>query len=119
MRRAKDTIEKAAQRPVRHFRPPYGSFSLASWLEAGRQGWERVLWTRSADDWDPRATPQSIANKIGWPEAGDILLFHDSNRYFSVPSSSHHTLGVLPAILERIAASGLIARSVGELLSVE
>jgi peptidoglycan/xylan/chitin deacetylase (PgdA/CDA1 family) len=118
MRRTKETIEKVVQRPVRLFRPPYVSFSLATWLEAGRQGWERIGSTRSGHDWDAQATPQSIVNKMGWPEAGDILLLHDSNRYFSVPSSSHHTLKALPTILERVAASGLVARSVGELLSV-
>ena len=119
MRRAKGIIENVAERPVRLFRPPYGNFSLATWLEAGRQGWERVLSTRWGHDWDARATPQSIANEIGWPKAGDILLLHDSNRYFPVPNSSHDTLGALPVILERIAALGLVARSVGELLNVE
>src|SRR5215212_5687258 len=36
MRRAKNVIEEATQRPVQLFRPPYGRFSLASWVEAGR-----------------------------------------------------------------------------------
>src|SRR5437762_800960 len=46
LRRARDTIEDATQQPMRLFRPPYGLFSLASWLEADRLGWQRMLWSR-------------------------------------------------------------------------
>src|SRR5919199_1970503 len=68
MRRAKGIIEEAAERPTRLFRPPYGVFNLVSWLEAPRQGWERVLWARWGRDWEARATPRSIADEIGLPE---------------------------------------------------
>jgi peptidoglycan-N-acetylglucosamine deacetylase len=118
MRRARNVIEEAAGRPTRFFRPPYGNFSLASWLEAGRQGWERVLWTRNGLDYAAGATPQSIVDNIGWPVAGDILLLHDSDRY-GKPGSWHITLEALPIILERIGTLGLQACSVGELLSAE
>ncbi len=121
MRRARGVIEEAAERPTRLFRPPYGRFNLASWVEAGRQGWERVLWTRVGQDWDAQATPRSIVDNVGWPEAGDILLLHDSDRYFSnaPPHSRGNTVDALPTILERISALGLQARPVGELLAVE
>ena len=118
MRRARNVIEEAAGCPARLFRPPYGNFSLASWLEAGRQGWERVLWTRNGQDYAAWATPQSIVDNIGWPEAGDILLLHDSDRY-GTPGSWHITLEALPIILERIDTLELRACSVGELLSAE
>ena len=116
MRRAKGIIEEAAERPTRLFRPPYGVFNLASWLEAPRQGWERVLWARWGRDWETRATPRSITDKIGRPEAGDILLLHDSDRY-AAPGCWRNTLGALPAILERISEMGLLALPVGELLN--
>ena len=115
MRRARWTIEEAAGRSTRFFRPPYGVFNLASWLEADRQGWERVLWARWGRDWEATATPRRIVEKIGVPRAGDILLLHDSDRY-AVPDSWRNTLGALPVILEKLAASGLLARTVGELL---
>ena len=118
MRRAKSVIEEAAGRPTRLFRPPYGRFTLASWLEAGRQGWERVLWTRDGQDHAAWATPQSIAESIGWPTAGDILLLHDSDRY-GTPGSWHATLEALPTLLERIDSLALRACSVGELLAAE
>lgn len=115
MRRAKGVIEEAAERPVRFFRPPYGVFSLASWLEAERQGWERVLWARWGRDWEAAATPRSIADTVGRPEAGEILLLHDSDRY-ATPGSWQSTLGALPIILERLSGLGLLAQPVGELL---
>lgn len=112
MRRARGVIEEAAGCSTRFFRPPYGIFSLASWLEAGRQGWERVLWTRWGRDWEAVATPGTIVDEIGCPEAGDILLLHDSDRY-SAPGSWHNTLKALPVILERISMMGLRAGPVG------
>jgi peptidoglycan/xylan/chitin deacetylase (PgdA/CDA1 family) len=93
----------------------------ASWLEAGRQGWERVLWSREARDWDAQATPQSIVDSVGWLEAGDIILLHDTDRYFSnaAPGSQRNTLRALPIILERVSTLSLQACSVGELLDTE
>ena len=115
MRRAGGVIEGAAQSPARLFRPPYGVFNLASWIESGRQDWERVLWSRWGRDWEALATPRSIADEIGRPEPGDILLLHDSDRY-ATPGSWRNTLGALPIILERLCDRGLRVRSVGELL---
>jgi peptidoglycan/xylan/chitin deacetylase (PgdA/CDA1 family) len=118
MRRAKEIIEEAAERPTRLFRPPYGVFNLASWMESSRLGWERVLWTRWGKDWEARATPSSITDTIGRPEAGDILLLHDSDRY-ATPGSWRNTLRALPAILERISEMNLLALPVGELLNTK
>jgi len=56
-----------------------------------------------------------VAETIGVPEAGDILLLHDSDRY-AVPGSWRNTLGALPVILERLSSSGLRALPAGELL---
>jgi peptidoglycan-N-acetylglucosamine deacetylase len=118
MRRAKGTIEEAVGCSTHLFRPPYGVFNLASWLEADRQGWKRVLWARWGRDWETTATPRSIADNMGRPEAGDILLLHDSDRY-AARDSWRNTLEALPIILERLAALGLLARPVGELLDSE
>ena len=115
MRWARGTIEEASGCPVRLFRPPYGIFNLASWLEADRQGWRRVLWARWGRDWEARATPRSVARTIGVPETGDILLLHDSDRY-AAPGSWRNTLGALPVILGQLSSSGLQVQPAGELL---
>ncbi len=118
MRRARGIIEETAECTTRFFRPPYGVFNLASWIESSRLRWERVLWTRWGRDWEARATPRSIADTIGYPEAGDILLLHDSDRY-ATPGSWRNTLGALPTILERISEMNLLALPVGELLDTD
>jgi peptidoglycan-N-acetylglucosamine deacetylase len=118
MRRARGVIEEATGQPTRHFRPPYGVFNLTSWMEADRQGWERVLWARWGRDWETSATPRCVADNIGRPQAGDILLLHDSDRY-AARDSWRNTLGALPIILERFSYLGLVARPVGELLDTE
>lgn len=118
MRRARAVIEKTTGTATRLFRPPYGVFNAASWIESGRQGWGRVLWARWGRDWEARATPHSVANEIGLPGIGDILLLHDSDRY-AAPGSWRATLGALPLILERLSSVGLGACSVGDLLDSE
>lgn len=115
LRRARAVIEETAQVEMRLFRPPYGMFSLGSWLESSRQGWCRVLWSRWGRDWEAEATPQSIVECIGVPRPGDILLLHDSDRY-SAPGSWKNTLAALPAICDRVSQAGLVLRSVSELL---
>ena len=111
-----DVLE-AAERSVRLFRPPYGIFNTASWLEASRQRWEQVLWSRWGRDWTAEATSRSVVEEIGLPQAGDVLLLHDSDRY-AAPGSWRATRDALPIIMERIFDLGLQACSVGELLSV-
>ena len=118
MRWAKEIIEEEIGYSPRLFRPPYGRFSLASWLEAKRQGWTQVLWTRCGRDWRALSTPWSIVEEVGWPKAGDIILLHDSDRY-AAPFSWRNTIEALPIILERIFSAELCARPVGELLDTQ
>ena len=118
MRRAGALIEDVSGRPTRFFRPPYGVFNAASWIEASRRGWKRVLWARWGKDWEARATPRSVVETLGPPEPGDILLLHDSDRY-AAPGSWRATLGALPVVLEEISCRGIKTCSVGELLDGE
>lgn len=116
LRRARAIIEDAAGRETTLYRAPYGVFSLGSWREADAQGWTRVLWSRWGKDWEEQGSPQRVANLIGYPVAGDVLLLHDSDRY-SAPNSWRNTLGSLPIILERMHERGLKAKSVTSLLA--
>jgi peptidoglycan-N-acetylglucosamine deacetylase len=115
LRRARAIIEDAAGCETTLYRAPYGVFSFGSWRETSAQGWTRVLWSRWGKDWEEQATPQRIADLIGRPVAGDILLLHDSDRY-SAPNSWRNTLGALPIIMERIEQAGLKAKTVTELM---
>ncbi len=115
LRRARTVIEDATGQPTRFFRPPFGVFTLTTWWEARRQGWQPVLWNRWGRDWEPHATAASIAQRIGEPEAGDILLLHDSDAY-SAPGSWRKTLAALALILKQLEATQLAARALSELL---
>lgn len=115
LRRARSVIEDATQTTPRLYRPPYGVFSLGSWLETRRQGWIPILWSRWGKDWDEHATPLGIADCVGYPAAGDIVLLHDSDRY-SAPRSWENTLRALPIILERIERANLETGTVSQLL---
>lgn len=118
MRRARALIEDVSGRPTSFFRPPYGVFNAASWIEADRQGWKRVLWARWGKDWEARATPRSVVETLGPPEPGDILLLHDSDRY-SAPGSWRTTIDALRLILEGLSSREIEACSVGKLLDGE
>lgn len=116
LRRARATIEDAAGRPVRLYRPPFGDYNLVSWIAAGLLGWQRVRWSRDPRDWASGATSDGIVAAVGQPEPGDIILLHDSDRYGTC-GSWKRTLAALPRILDAIAAAGLAARPVGALLA--
>ena len=118
MRRARALIEDVSGRPIRFFRPPYGVFNAASWIEADRQGLRRTLWARWGKDWESGATPRSVLETLGSPEPGDILLLHDSDRY-SAPGSWKATLDALPILLGEASSRGLEICSVGGLLDEE
>jgi peptidoglycan-N-acetylglucosamine deacetylase len=114
MRRAKAEIEDAIGGPTHFYRPPHGVFSLASWREARRLGWQRALWTRAAWDWTLDATPESIAARIGTPSAGEVLLLHDAD-WYAQAGSDRRTLLALPLIFDQLQSVGLRARTIGEL----
>ncbi len=102
-------IEDAAGRAPRLYRPPYGVLTGPALILARRRGWEPILWTRWARDWEERATAQSIAAKVSdGVRAGDVLLLHDAD-YYSAPGSWRKTATALPRVLERIGAAGLRA----------
>lgn len=114
LKRARATIEHTTGRPATLFRPPHGIFSLSSWRAVGRHGWHRVLWSRWGKDWRTDATTETIVECIGQPEAGDVILLHDSDRY-AAPGCWRKTVAALPRIIDRIEGQGLRAASIGAL----
>ena len=70
-------VEAVSRRPVRFFRPPFGSQNPATFRAARRAGLEVVVWTADARDWvaDP---PAEIAGRaLEGCRPGAILLLHD------------------------------------------
>jgi peptidoglycan/xylan/chitin deacetylase (PgdA/CDA1 family) len=96
VRSALDTISQALGERPQWFRPPHGR--LGAYLaEAAREEGQRVaLWSVSAVDWGPLATPQRIKARLATLRAGDIVLMHDGPLRHNRPDC---TLQVLPSLL--------------------
>jgi peptidoglycan/xylan/chitin deacetylase (PgdA/CDA1 family) len=105
--RACATIEDATGHAITKFRPPYGVFNAASWRACAELGWDRVLWSRWARDWEERATPESITARCtdGLTD-GEILLLHDADTY-SARGCYEALLTALPRIVAHVRGTGL------------
>ena len=71
-------VERAAGRPVRLFRPPYGDMSGSAGLAALAARVRPWLWTLDPHDWEPGATTEAISGRLDPLRAGDVVLLHDS-----------------------------------------
>jgi peptidoglycan-N-acetylglucosamine deacetylase len=102
LRRAEDVIASATGREPRLYRPPYGVLNAAALVLARRRRWTTLLWTRAGRDWEPYATPASIAWRVSAGlRGGDVLLLHDAD-YYSAEGSWRRTLRALPLVLETV-----------------
>ncbi|HLI57304.1 MAG TPA: polysaccharide deacetylase family protein [Actinomycetota bacterium] len=112
---ARDVIVSETGAEIRHFRPPYGVFNLASWLTAERLGWNRVLWAQWGRDWEPDATPERIRQRLLSGVADrDVLLLHDAEAYSSA-GSWRRTLAALEPIVSELRARGLEPGPLGDI----
>jgi peptidoglycan-N-acetylglucosamine deacetylase len=115
LRRAYGSIVAIVGVPPHFYRPPFGRFNLASWIEAPRLGMKRTLWTAGARDWESRHSPQVIADRLlAAAEPGAILMLHDSD---GEPGAPERTLRALPFILAGLRQRGLTPVTLSELVS--
>lgn len=109
VRRGAAALAEATGRPPRLHRPPFGLYSAASLRFVRRVGLEPVLWSRHGRDWSPRATPRSIARRLGTDvRPGEVLLLHDSDHY-AAAGSWRRTVAALPWLLEALERAQLEA----------
>lgn len=74
---AKKELQDALGRPVRWFRPPYGSQSPATWRAVIAAGLMPVLWTITLRDWLDVPAQERLDAASGIQEPGAIVLGHD------------------------------------------
>jgi peptidoglycan-N-acetylglucosamine deacetylase len=105
--RAQDAIERATDRAVGIYRPPYGVLNASALRVARQHRWRTLLWSDFGKDWHARATPESITTRVtrGAGE-GSVLLLHDADDYSAV-GSWRRTTAALPGILEILSERGL------------
>jgi len=105
--RAQEIIETATGRSPTLYRPPYGVLNASALSLARARGWRTLLWSQWGRDWEARATPQSIAERVtAGAGEGAVLLLHDADDY-SAPRSWQRTVAALPRILDTLAERGL------------
>jgi peptidoglycan-N-acetylglucosamine deacetylase len=105
--RARDTIERATERTVGLYRPPYGVLNASALRIARGHGWRTLLWSHFGKDWKANATPASIAELLTRDAGpGSVLLLHDADDY-SAPGSWRRTVEAVPRALQTLAERGL------------
>lgn len=107
--RAEQAIGEATGVAPALYRPPYGVLNAAALRLARGRGWRTLLWSHWGRDWEKRATPESIAERVTErPIPGAVLLLHDADDY-SAAGSWRRTAQALPSVLETLAERGLRA----------
>jgi peptidoglycan/xylan/chitin deacetylase (PgdA/CDA1 family) len=98
----------------RWFRPPYGVLTTGSLLALRDLGVRPVLWTAWGRDWEPGATPATVADHLrrGILDGGTVLL-HDSD-VAAAPGSWRATVAALPLLAEEAARRGLAVGPIRE-----
>lgn len=77
MRDGRARLERLIGRPVRRFRPPFGSQSLRTYVITRQAGLEVVVWSADAQDWEEQTAAEVAARAAARVTPGCILLLHD------------------------------------------
>ena len=85
------------------YRPPHGRVSTAVRQAACESGQRIALWSVSAVDWGPLASPRRIASRLRALTAGDVVLMHDGPLRHNHPE---RTVQALPAVLRTLVSHG-------------
>jgi peptidoglycan-N-acetylglucosamine deacetylase len=105
--RAEESIAAHTGRSPQLYRPPYGILNASALRLARARGWRTLLWSHWGRDWEARATPASIAERVtDGVGDGAVLLLHDADDY-SAAGSWRRTAEALPRVLETLARRGL------------
>ena len=109
LRRGAAALAEVTGRSPRLHRPPFGLYSAATLRLVRKAGLEPVLWSRHGRDWSRRATPRSIARRLGTNvRPGEVLLLHDADHY-AADGSWRRTVAALPWLLEALERARLEA----------
>lgn len=84
------------------FAPPSGSMGDNMFRVCEALGYKVVMWTRDTIDWRDHDAKLIATRALDGIKAGDLILMHPTEK----------TVEALPAILDKIAAAGLVADTV-------
>jgi peptidoglycan/xylan/chitin deacetylase (PgdA/CDA1 family) len=98
-----DAIAQVIGEAPTWFRPPHGRLGPYLAEAALDEGHLIALWSVSAVDWGPLASPRRIMSRLRGVAPGDIVLLHDGPLRLNHPE---YTVRVLPALLSILARCG-------------
>ena len=94
------TIENLTEETVCWVRPPWGNFSLSTWIWILRYRKRAVLWNVEGHDWESRRSPEQIAARIlSRVREGSIVVLHDAGEN---NRSQEATVRALDIICQRV-----------------
>lgn len=102
--------QAASMIPSNLFRPPYGRIKRkqAKFLE--NEGYKIIMWTILSADYDHSMSKEECMNRvISFIEAGNIYLFHDSDK------GEVRMLHALPILLKLATAKGFLFKRIEQL----
>jgi len=78
-------------------RPPYGAWDAVTEQAANDLGLKLVLWSVDPRDWEKKATPEAIVQKVlSQLHPGAVILLHETDA----------TVQALPTLIDRIRQQG-------------
>lgn len=111
--RAHRLLSDAANRPLRHFRPPWGMVNAAMSRALRRHGERCVLWSIQPEGLRATAATQQAADVLRRAHPGAIVDLHDAEGLDGAPG---RLLAALPLMIDGLRSDGYELVTVSELL---
>lgn len=108
--RTKESIARATGVTTSMFRPPYGDFTMKTWLYSQGIVSSEILWNQDTLDWKQPGVDKIIQGALHKIVPGSIVLMHDGG------GKRDQDVEALPTILDKLIADGYKIVSIQELL---
>ncbi|HZU71679.1 MAG TPA: polysaccharide deacetylase family protein, partial [Acidimicrobiales bacterium] len=121
IRAGRHALEAVVGRPLRWFRPPFGSQSFASWRAALAVGLTPVVWSIDVQDWIDQPPEVLVSRARRDAACGGILLLHDllasdPDDPTTEASTGFDRAATIGAVVSGLRSDGWDLTSVGDLL---
>lgn len=99
-----------------YYRPPWGHINLCTLYMVKKLGVKMLLWDVMAQDWEKKATVDSISNKImKRTTPGSVICLHDGRGAKGAPKKTIQALRItLPLLLEQGYRFGNLGETYGK-----
>ena len=109
--KTKDSIEGATGVKTTMMRPPYGDFTMKTWLNTKGTISSEILWNQDTLDWKQPGVDKIISGALRQIVPGSIVLMHDGG------GNRSQDVQALPKIFDELVKRGYKLVSIQELLA--